>query len=106
MKLAGKEQNINPTWKVLMKDIDLGEPTSFLDHVYLVEAMEGNSWKDLANWRTKLPSNCTKSQLHALMTINAEKNWDLLEICQKFAHRLFQNACIWPVLVDLICDGP
>ena len=34
-KLAGKKQNIDPMWKVLMKDVDLGEPTSFLDHVYL-----------------------------------------------------------------------
>ena len=34
-KMAGKEQNINPTWKILMKDVDLGEPTSCLDHVYL-----------------------------------------------------------------------
>ena len=32
--LAGKKQNINPTWKTLMKDVDLGEP-SFFDHVYL-----------------------------------------------------------------------
>ena len=34
-KLAGKKQNINPMWKVLNKEVDLGEPTSFLDHVYL-----------------------------------------------------------------------
>ena len=34
-KLAGKKPNISPTWKILMKDVDLGEPTSFLDHVYL-----------------------------------------------------------------------
>ena len=34
-KLAGKKQNINPTWKILVKDVDLGEPTSFFDHVYL-----------------------------------------------------------------------
>ena len=34
-KLAGKKQNIDPMWKVLNKEIDLGEPTSFLDHVYL-----------------------------------------------------------------------
>ena len=33
--LAGKKQNISPTWKLLMKDVDLGEPTSFFDHVYL-----------------------------------------------------------------------
>ena len=34
-KLAGKKQNINPMWKVLMKQVELGEPTSCLDHVYL-----------------------------------------------------------------------
>ena len=36
-----------------------------------------------------LPSNCTKSQLHALTTIiSKQKNWDLLENCQKYAHKL------------------
>ena len=34
-KLPGKKQNINPTWKIPMTDVDLGEPTSFLDHVSL-----------------------------------------------------------------------
>ena len=32
-KLAGKKHN--STWKILMTDYDLGETTSFLDHVYL-----------------------------------------------------------------------
>ena len=32
IKLAGKKQNIIPLWKVLNKEVDLGEPTSFLDH--------------------------------------------------------------------------
>ena len=35
MKLAGKKHKIDPMWKVLNKEVDLGEPTSFLDHVYL-----------------------------------------------------------------------
>ena len=35
IKLAGKKQNLDPMWKVLSKEVDLGEPTSFLDHVYL-----------------------------------------------------------------------
>ena len=35
IKIAGKKQNLDPMWKILMKDVDLGEPTSFLDHVYL-----------------------------------------------------------------------
>ena len=28
IKLAGKKQNIDPMWKVLNKELDLGEPTS------------------------------------------------------------------------------
>ena len=35
IKLAGKKQNLDPMWKLLKKEVDLGEPTSFLDHVYL-----------------------------------------------------------------------
>ena len=35
IKLVGRKQNIDPMWKVLNKEVDLGEPTSFLDHVYL-----------------------------------------------------------------------
>ena len=35
IKLVGKKQNIDPMWKVPVKDVDLGEPTSFFDHVVL-----------------------------------------------------------------------
>ena len=35
IKLTGKKHNIDPMWKVLNKEVDLGEPTSFLDHVHL-----------------------------------------------------------------------
>ena len=35
IKLAGKKQKIDPMWQVLNKEVELGEPTSFLDHVYL-----------------------------------------------------------------------
>ena len=34
IKMTGKEQNLAPTWKKKMKNVDLDEPTSFLDHVY------------------------------------------------------------------------
>ena len=33
IRLAGKEQNIDAMWKVLNTEVDLGEPTSTLDHV-------------------------------------------------------------------------
>ena len=32
IKLTDKKQNIDPMWKVLNKEVDLGEATSFLDH--------------------------------------------------------------------------
>ena len=35
IKLAGKKQNIDPLCKVLVKEVDLGEPTPFIDHVNL-----------------------------------------------------------------------
>ena len=36
LKLAGKKNNIDPMLtKLLNKEVNLGEPTSFLDHVYL-----------------------------------------------------------------------
>ena len=40
IELAGKTENMEPTWKVLMEDVDLGEPTSFLDCVYWVALKE------------------------------------------------------------------
>ena len=32
IKLAGKKQHIDPMWKALNKEVELGELTSFLDH--------------------------------------------------------------------------
>ena len=34
--MDGKKQNLAPMWKKLMKNVDIEEPTSFLNHVYLV----------------------------------------------------------------------
>ena len=35
-----------------------------------------------------------------------EELWDLSENCQKFARKLFSNACIWQAWEDLIFYGP
>ena len=104
-----------------MKDVDLEEPTSFLDHVYLGctqrecqlskdivdnypgfllellknsqkpkfqgnlmrtlflhgpmtwKVVQGNAWKDISNWQTKQLNSYTKSQHHALTTINSKR---------------------------------
>ena len=54
IKLAGKKQNIVPMWKVLNKEVDVGEPASFLDHVYLgCTQRQGEISKDIVdNYRT------------------------------------------------------
>ena len=35
IKMAGQKQDMAPMWKTWMKNVDLMEPTSFLDYVYL-----------------------------------------------------------------------
>ena len=42
VKLVGKKQNIDPMWNVLVKEVDLGEPTSFFDHVFFLVALNEN----------------------------------------------------------------
>ena len=63
VELAGKKQNINPSWKILMKDVDLGEPTSCLDHVHLgCTERECQISKDIVdNYTSMLESRRTKT---------------------------------------------
>ena len=58
IKLAGKKQNIDPMCKVLNKEVDLGEPTSVIDHVYLGRTQrQCQVSKDIVdNYRTMLKS--------------------------------------------------
>ena len=67
IKFAGKKQNINPMWKVLNKEVDFGEPTSFLDHVYLGWTQrQCETSKDIVdNYRTMLESRNS-----------TERNWN------------------------------
>ena len=69
VKLAGKKQNIVPLWKVLMKDVDLGEPTSFLDHVYLgCTQREFQSSKDIVdNYRSMFESKISAGATEKLL---------------------------------------
>ena len=108
IKLAGKKRNLDPMWKVLNKEVDLGEPTSFLDHVSLgctqrqceiskdiVDkrkwlVMQRNVWNDIVSWRTRRLSNSTKYLLHASMTTTSKKKkQNLLDNCQIHALKLF-----------------
>ena len=54
----GWKENLDPMWKVLNREVDLGEPTSFLDHVFLgCTQQQCEISKDIVdNYRTMLES--------------------------------------------------
>ena len=68
IRLAGKKQNLDPMWKVLKKEVDLGEPTSFLDHVYLgCTQRQCEVSKDIVdNYRTMFESRISAGRLDKL----------------------------------------
>ena len=69
IKLAGKTENIELTWAILMKDVDLGEPTSFLDHVYLgCTQRERQTTKDIVdNYRNMFESKISDEATEKLL---------------------------------------
>ena len=68
IKLAGKKQNLDPMWKVLNKEVDLGEPTSFLDHENLgCTQRKCEISKDIVgNYRTMFESRISAGGLEKL----------------------------------------
>ena len=61
-------QNLDPMWKVLNKEVDLGEPTSFRDHVYLgCTQRKCEISKDIVdNYRTMFESRISAGGLEKL----------------------------------------
>ena len=68
IKLAGKKQSINPMWKVLNKEVDLGEPTSLFDHVYLgcTQRQCETSKDNVDNYRTMFESRISVGAVEKL----------------------------------------
>ena len=68
IKLAGKKHNLDPMWKVLNKEVDLGEPTFFLDHVYLgcTQSKCEISIYIVDNYRTMFESRISAGRLEKL----------------------------------------
>ena len=66
--MAGKKQNIDPMCKVLNKEVDLGEPTSFLDHAYLgCTQRQCETSKDIVdNFRTMFESRISAGRTEKL----------------------------------------
>ena len=68
IKLAGKKQNLDPRCKVPNKEVDLGEPTSFLDHVYLgcTQRQCQMSKDTVDNYRTMFESRISEVRVEKL----------------------------------------
>ena len=106
INLAGKKQNIDPMLIVFVKDVDLGEPTSCHDHVYLgytqrdsqtskgivdnnrnmFESKISAGAQELLRYSEKLCANISSwsydMEGHAGKCTNSRKNkWDLTEKC-------------------------
>ena len=86
IKLAGKKQNLDPMWKVLNKEVDLGEPTSFFDHVYLgCTQKQCETSKDFVdNYRAMFESRISAGEL---------KNFYARKICV-----FLRGLTIWKVM--------
>ena len=70
IEMAGKKkQNLDPMCKILMKEVDLGEPTSFFDHVYLgCTQREGKTSKDIVdNYRDLFESRMSAGGVDKLL---------------------------------------
>ena len=63
--MSGKKPNIDRMWKMFVKDVGLGEPTSLFDHVYLgCTQRECQTSKDIAdNYRIMFESKISAGSL-------------------------------------------
>ena len=95
IKLAGKKQSSDPMWKVLNKEVDLGGPTSFLDHVcWGCTQRQCERSKDIVdNYRVMFESQ-----------ISAERTWKisiLRELSYFFVILRYGRSCrvmCWTIL--------
>ena len=89
-KIVGKKQNLDPMWKALNKKVDLGEPTSFLDHVCLgCTQRECLTNKDIVdNYRNKFESKISAGATEQLIYFILRK------LAQTFPH----GPVIWKVM--------
>ena len=89
-KLAGKKQNIDPMWNVLNKEVDLGEATSFLDHVYLGFTQRPCEMsKDIVDYRTMFESQISAGRTEKL---SYSENFLYFFVVQRYG-RSCQEMC-------------
>ena len=88
-KLTGKKQNIDSIWKVLMKDVDLGEPTSILAHFFGGVVLNENVKQAKILW------TITEICLNPKSLLELQKSYPTLRnLAQTFLH----GFMIWKVM--------
>ena len=89
--MAGKKQNLDPMWKLLNKEGDLGEPISFLNHVYLgCTQRQCEISNDIVdNYRTMFESGISAGRVEKLpfpqniriSSWSYDMGWSCKEVC-------------------------
>ena len=98
IQLTGKKQNLDPMWKLLNKEVDLGEPTSFLDHVYLgCTQPQCQISKDIVdNYRTMFESRISAERAQKLPfpqnLRNSSWSYDMVGHAKKCVERYCELA--------------
>ena len=86
IKLAGKKQNLDSMWKQLNKELDLGERTSFLDHVYL------GCTQRQCEISKEIVDNC-RTMFESRISAGATENCHARKICV-----ILRGPTIWRVM--------
>ena len=96
IKLDGKKQNLDPMWKVLNKEVDLGEPTSFLDHVYLgCTQRQCEKSKDIVdNYRTNVESRISVGRSREI-TISSKSSYFFMVLWHGCSCKDVCGAILW-----------
>ena len=112
-----RKQHLDPMWKLLNKEVDLGEPTSFLDHVYLgCTRRQCEISKDVVgNYRAMFESRISVGGVEKLPFAQnlriSSWSYDMAghAICWRIVKYMLsncsENAYTWQELDDLIFYG-
>ena len=115
IKLAGKKQNIDPMCTIRNKEVDLGEPTFFLDHVYLgCTQRQCEISKDIVhNYRTMFESELSAGATEKLPCLEnlsiSSWSYDMEGHAKKCVERYCESANkttqqLWKVSTPCIDD--
>ena len=97
-KCLDRKKNMAPMWKKFVNLVDLWEPTSFLDHVYVgCTQLECKPNEDIVNQYGEMSNHEFLQQ--QLKSYQVGRN-----LTQRL-HKLSWNVCMWHELVDLTFFG-